>query len=437
MGLSLGGKIGSYQILAVIGAGGMGEVYRARDTRLNRDVAIKSLPHAFASDADRLARFTREAHTLASLNQPNIAQIYGLEESNGTRALVMELVEGETLADRLHKGILPMEETISIFTQIAMALKYAHEQGIIHRDLKPANVKIRPDSTVKLLDFGLAKALEGEQPGNSHDLSSSPTQTHMMTEVGIILGTASYMSPEQAKGKAVDKRTDIWSFGVVLYECVTGKKLFEGESVPEILGSIFRQEIKLDAIPETAPDSIRQLLSRCIERDSSLRLRDIGEARILLSATAHPEKSPAVHAPAHKRKSIWKAVGVTAIVMTLLAAAAGIIFQNRFKTHQPSLHLEITGASFNSLSAVAISHDGTQIGYAPYHPTANSPIHIRALNSFGSRAIPGTEGGANPFFSPDGSRIGYFANRSLYVVYVNGGVPQKIATVPQALIKSG
>ncbi|MCI0417240.1 protein kinase [bacterium] len=436
MALSLGAKVGSYQILAVIGAGGMGEVYRARDTRLNRDVAIKSLPHAFSGDADRLARFTREAHTLASLNHPNIAQIYGLEEFNGTRALVMELVEGETLADRLQKGTPPLEETISIFRQIALALEYAHENGIIHRDLKPANVKIRPDGTVKLLDFGLAKAFEGEPAGKSPDLSSSPTQSHMMTEAGIILGTASYMSPEQAKGKAVDKRTDIWSFGVVLFECLTDKKLFEGESLPEILGSIFRQEITLDALPATVPDSIRHLLSRCIERDPSLRLRDIGEARIILSATAHPEKSPAVSAPA-KRKSIWKAVALTAIVMTLMAAAATMIFYNRFTRDQPSLHFEITGASFNYTSVAAISHDGSQIAYVPYHPTASSPIYIRALNSFASRPIHGTEGAANPFFSPDGSRIGYFANRNLYVVHVNGGAPQKIALVPEGLIKSG
>jgi Tol biopolymer transport system component len=317
-----------------------------------------------------------------------------------------------------------------------VALEYAHEHGIIHRDLKPANVKIRPDGTVKLLDFGLAKAFEGDAAVKSPDVSASPTQSHMMTEAGIILGTASYMSPEQAKGKAVDKRTDIWSFGVVLFECLTGKKLFEGESLPEILGSIFRQEITLDALPATVPDSIRQLLSRCIERDPSLRLRDIGEARILLSATAHPQKSPVSPAPVN-RKSIWKAVGVTAIVMALIAAAAGMIVQKRFTPDQSPLHLEMLGASFNYQSAAAISRDGTQIAYAPYHPTGDAALHIRALNSFTGKAIPGTEGTAHPFFSPDGSKIGYFANRHLYVVHVNGGAPQKIAVVPQALIKSG
>lgn len=436
MRLASGEKLGSYQILAVIGAGGMGEVYRARDTRLNRDVALKSLPEVFAGNADRLSRFTREAHTLASLNHPNIAQIYGLEESNGTRALVMELVEGETLADRLHKGVVPIEETISIFRQIAVALEYAHDQGIIHRDLKPANVKIRPDGTVKLLDFGLAKAFEGNSGIQSPELSHSPTQSHIMTEAGIILGTASYMSPEQAKGKVVDKRTDIWSFGVVLFECLTGKKLFEGESLPEILGSIFRQEITLDALPTTVPDSIRNLLSRCIERDPSLRLRDIGEARILLSKTTHPEKSLTTPVPA-KTKSSWKAVVLTAIVTMLVAAAAGMIFRNRLTSDQPSLSFEILGASFNYQSAVAISRDGTQIAYIPYHPTGISPLYVRTLNSFTSRQIPGTEKAANPFFSPDGSKIGYFAKRSLYVVHLNGGAPQKIAVVPQDLIKSG
>ncbi|MCI0447157.1 protein kinase, partial [bacterium] len=246
----------------------------------------------------------------------------------------------------------------------------------------------------------------------------------------------SYMSPEQAKGKAIDKRTDIWSFGVVLFECLTGKKLFEGESLPEILGSIFRQEIALDALPATVPDSIRHLLSRCIERDPSLRLRDIGEARILLSAPANAKKTVAVSVPPD-RKSMWKAVAVAAIVMALIAAAAGMIFQNRITPHQSSYHVEITGASFNFTSAAAISHDGTHIAYAPYHPTNSSPIHIRALNSFGSQPIPGTEGAANPFFSPDGSRIGYFENRSLYVVHVTGGAPQKIAVVPDVQLKNG
>ena len=436
MALGLGAKFGSYEILAMIGAGGMGEVYRAHDIKLNRDVALKSLPEVFAGNADRLSRLTREAHTLASLNHPNIAQIYGLEESNGTRALVMELVEGETLAERLNKGTVPIEETISIFTQIAVALEYAHDRGIIHRDLKPANVKIRQDGTVKLLDFGLAKAFEGELASKSADLSSSPTQSHMMTEAGIILGTASYMSPEQAKGKAVDKRTDIWSFGVVLYECLTGNKLFEGESLPEILGSIFRQEIVLDPLPAKVPDSIRHLLSRCIERDPSLRLRDIGEARILLSSAKYPEKSPAAPVPA-KTKSTWKAVVLSAIALMLIAAAAGMIFRKSFIADQPSLHFEILGASFNYQSAIAISHDGTQIAYVPYHPTGSSPLYIRSLNSFSSRQIPGTEHGANPFFSPDGSRIAYFAKRNLYVVQVRGGTPQKIAVVPQGPVKNG
>lgn len=260
----------------------MGEVYKAKDTKLNRDVALKILPEAFALDADRLARFKREAQVLASLNHPNIAAIHGFEESNGVQALVLELVEGETLADRIAKGAIPLDEALPIGKQIAEALEAAHEQGIIHRDLKPANIKLRFDGAVKVLDFGLAKALTSESnSGSISALNNSPTLTSPagMTGVGVLLGTAPYMSPEQARGKPVDKRTDIWAFGCVVYEMLTGKRAFDGDEVSDVLASVLAREPELAALPATAPSSIRRLLRRCLQKDRTERLRDIGDAR--------------------------------------------------------------------------------------------------------------------------------------------------------------
>src|SRR3989442_599400 len=277
---SRGAKLGPYEIVVPLGAGGMGEVYRARDTTLGRDVALKVLPEAFARDADRMARFQREAQVLASLNHPNIAAIYGLEDSGGVRALVMELVEGPTLAERLKSGAVLLDDALPIAKQIADALEYAHERGIIHRDLKPANVKITPGGAVKVLDFGLAKALAPEVSGTN--LANSPTISIAATQAGVILGTAAYMSPEQAKGKPVDRRTDIWAFGCVLYEILTGDKAFDGETTSDVLAAVIRAEPDWNAVPETTPASIRRLLRRCLEKDSKRRLQAIGEARITI-----------------------------------------------------------------------------------------------------------------------------------------------------------
>src|SRR5262245_16956688 len=265
MSLSVGTKLGPYQIEAAIGAGGMGEVYRARDTKLNRDVALKVLPSAFASDTERMARFQREAHLLASLNHPNIAAIHGLEESSGVRALVMELVEGPTLADRIGQGPIPLDEALPIARQIAEALEYAHEKGIIHRDLKPANVKITAEGVVKVLDFGLAKAAEGTVTSMSP--ADSPTLTLAATQGGVILGTAAYMSPEQAKGKAVDRRGDIWAFGCVLYEMLTGQLAFKGETVTDTLATVLRAEPEWNELPASTPAAIQKLLRRRLEKD--------------------------------------------------------------------------------------------------------------------------------------------------------------------------
>jgi len=286
--LVAGSRLGAYQIVALLGAGGMGEVYRAHDTKLNRDVALKILPDAFASDPDRPARFTREAQTLAALNHPHIAHIHGLEDAGGVRALVMELVEGEDLAERIARGPIPLDEALPIARQIAEALEAAHEQGIIHRDLKPANIKVRDDGTVKVLDFGLAKAMEPVSTSGSSAaaLTNSPTITSptLMTGVGVLLGTAAYMSPEQARGKTVDKRADIWSFGCLFYEMLTATRVFEGDSVGETLGLIFSREPDLAQLPPQTPAAVRTTIARCLVKDPRQRLRDIGEARVMLRA---------------------------------------------------------------------------------------------------------------------------------------------------------
>ena len=279
MTLTPGTLLGVYEVNTQIGAGGMGEVYRARDTKLNRVVALKILPDAFAADSDRLVRFRREAQVLASLNHPNIAHLYGLEDAGSTHALVMELVDGPTLADRIAQGPIPLAEALPIARQIAEALEAAHEQGIVHRDLKPANVKVRDDGTVKVLDFGLAKALD-PATASSTGMMNSPTLTARATQLGVILGTAAYMAPEQARGKVVDRRADIWSFGVVLDEMLTAQRTFKGEEISDVLAAVLRQDIDWTALPAGTPPRLTRLLERCLDRDLRERLRDIGEARI-------------------------------------------------------------------------------------------------------------------------------------------------------------
>ena len=277
MSLSVGSRLGHYDVTALIGEGGMGQVYQATDTKLDRDVALKVLPQAFTDDPDRLARFEREAKVLASLNHPNIAAIHGLEESDGIRALVLELVEGPTLAERIAQGAIPLDETIAIASQIADGLEAAHEQGVIHRDLKPANVKVKDDGTVKVLDFGLAKALDPSPVG---DPSLSPTLTAAATQMGVIMGTAAYMAPEQAKGKVADKRADVWAFGVVLYEMLTGRRTFEGGDVSEVMAKVITSDPDWNALPTALPPALATYLRRCLQKDPRERLRDIGDVRL-------------------------------------------------------------------------------------------------------------------------------------------------------------
>ena len=383
MPLTAGTNLGSYTIVAPLGVGGMGEVYRARDTKLGRDVAIKVLPTEVAESSERLARFRREAQVLAALNHPHIAAIHGLEEAELGPFLVLELVEGEDLAARLTRGALPVEEAREMAHQIAEALEEAHEKGIIHRDLKPANIMITPDGSIKVLDFGLAKAFVGnESPAT--DLSQSPTMTRQSAP-GVILGTAAYMSPEQASGKTVDKRSDIWSFGVVLWEMLVGHPLFNGESLSHVLAAVLRDEMDLDALPNTTPTAIRKLIARCLERNPKRRLRDIGEARIAIE-DAGSDDSPETAAPSTTHRLLpWAVVAIAVVVagLALSRSAPRDTALTRFTVELPG---DLTGGR-----AIALSPDGRQLVIA-----ADSRLYLRGMDELEATPIPGTEGGRNP-----------------------------------------
>jgi Tol biopolymer transport system component len=428
MTVAAGTKLGSYEVVAPIGAGGMGEVYQAHDTKLGRDVAIKVLPEAFAHDTERLARFQREAKMLASLNHPNIATIHGLEQSNGTSYLVMELVSGETLADRVKReGAVPVEEALKIAVQIAEALEAAHEKGIIHRDLKPANVKVTPEGKVKVLDFGLAKAFAGEVADSNP--SQSPTLSAVATMQGVLLGTAAYMSPEQARGKAVDKRTDIWAFGCVLYELLTGKQAFQGETVTEILAAVLKGEPEWQALHTNTPIKIRDLLRRCLQKDVNKRCRDAGDVRIEIEeALAAPATAEAT-APTKGIHALgWRTVPLIAVGTFIAAVIVGLAAWNLKPAPpqpKPVLRLTITlppGEQLAALDspAIALSPDGTQLAYVAIRGGPQQ-IYLRALNNLESRPIAGTEGANSPFFSPDGQWLGFFASGKLKKVSVSGG----------------
>jgi serine/threonine protein kinase/Tol biopolymer transport system component len=429
MAILPGRRLGPYEILSAIGAGGMGEVYQAHDTKLGRDVAIKVLPEAFAHDAERLARFQREAKMLAALNHPNIATIHGLEQSGGTSYLVMELVSGETLADRIKRDAkIPVEEALTIAKQIAEALEAAHEKGIIHRDLKPANVKVTPEGKVKVLDFGLAKAFAGDAA--SDDLSNSPTLSAAATMQGVILGTAAYMSPEQARGKACDKRTDIWAFGCVLYELLTGKQAFHGETTTEILAAVLRGEPDWGALPEPTPSTIRALLRRCLQKDVNKRARDAGDARIeieeALAAPVTAELSTA--APTKGIRNLGRRALILGLGALLLAAAVASLATWNLK---PSPSQPVTRtvidlppgqqlAGLDSGPALALSPDATHLAYVA-RQGGTQQLYLRAMDSSEAKPIPGTEGAVSPFFSPDGQWLGFFAGGKLMKVSVSGG----------------
>ena len=386
----------------------MGQVYQATDTKLNRQVALKILPEAFATDPDRLARFQREAQVLASLNHPNIAQIHGIEEAEDTRALVLELVEGPTLADRIKQGPISVDEALPIAKQIAEALEAAHEQGIIHRDLKPANIKVRDDGTVKVLDFGLAKALDTAPEG---DPSQSPTLTAAATQMGVIMGTAAYMSPEQAKGKGVDKRADVWAFGAVVYEMLTGKRAFAGGDVSDTLAMVLMKEVDWSALPADTPGSVQRLLERCLARDPKQRIRDIGDAQLAMEGAFETTVSARSGPPVAPQPQVWqRPVPATAIGLALLVIGGLAVWSvtpdsalrlARFVvTAPPSEPVLVAG---NNLD-LAISPDGRRVVYITGTPRQ---LYVRAVDQLGGTLLGGTEGAYSPFFSADGAWIGF------------------------------
>jgi len=346
--LTPGTRLGPYEVTGSLGKGGMGEVYRARDTRLERDVALKVLPDDVASDRDRMARFEREARLLAALNHPHIAAIYCIEDGGSSPALVMELAEGPTLSERIAAGPLPLDELLDLARQMAEALEYAHERGIVHRDLKPANVKLTPEGDVKLLDFGLAKALEAEATQPRNDYSESPTISHQATQVGVILGTASYMAPEQARGKTVDRRADIWAFGVVLLEMLTGRKTFTGESVTDVLAAVVTSEPDLSALSSTTPPAVRRLLKRCLDKDPKQRLRDMGEARILLE---DPAGGVDEGAATGRRSLPWPSLLAGAAALLLLGAVVGF-FADRLTLQESAGDLAVRQITFRRGSII-------------------------------------------------------------------------------------
>jgi Tol biopolymer transport system component len=425
MAILPGRRLGPYEILSSIGAGGMGEVYRAHDTKLGRDVAIKVLPANFVNDPERLSRFQREARMLAALNHANIATIYGLEQCDGVTCLVMELVSGETLAERMKAGPFGIEEALKIAVQIAEALEAAHEKSIIHRDLKPANVKVTPEGKVKVLDFGLAKAFAGDAA--SEDIGNSPTLSMAATMQGVILGTAAYMSPEQARGKSVDKRTDIWAFGCVLYELLTGKQAFHGEDVTDILAAVVRAEPDWTALPAKIPSTIRTLLRRCLRKDKRQRISGATDVRIEIEdaiaapATAEPAAA-AIGAGVLGRRALLLAAGclVAACVVTGVA-----IWNLKPTPSKPVTRTVITLPADQRLAiaenpAVAISPDGRLLAYVAVQGSVQQ-LYLRAMDSLEAGAIPGTGGAINPFFSPDSQSLGFFAEGKLKKVSVNGG----------------
>ncbi len=418
----IGKTLGHYRITSQLGKGGMGEVYAADDLNLNRKVALKFLRDAFTDDAERMARFEREARLLASLNHPNIAAIYGLEQAEGKRFIVMELVEGETLAQRIGKGALPFDEALAICRQIAEGLEAAHEKGVIHRDLKPANVMITEGDKVKILDFGLAKALSDET--QAVDSSQSPTLTEAMTRPGVILGTAAYMSPEQAKGKSVDKRADIWAFGCILYECLTGKRAFEGETVTETLAAVLTKEPEWGKIPS----KVLPLVRRCLERDPKKRVRDIAEAMEWIEIT--PESAPV--------KRPWLAWGIAALaVLIAMAVAAGRFSQKPSASEMVQLQIALPEkVVVTPTGAFAVSPDGRHLAFSGIGPDGATRLWVRAMNSLEAKPLPGTDHKilASIFWSPDSRHIAFDAGGKLKKVNISGEPPETICDLPwQAL----
>jgi Tol biopolymer transport system component/predicted Ser/Thr protein kinase len=426
----IGKQLAHYQVTSLLGKGGMGEVYRARDAKLGREVALKVLPAGFDEDPERLARFQREARTLASLQHPNVASIYGLETAEGLTFLVMELVEGEDLSERLTRGAVPLDRALDIAAQVATGLEAAHDKGIVHRDLKPANIKLGTDGSVKILDFGLARAYGGDTETSSES-SATPTLTAAMTAPGMIMGTAAYMSPEQARGKVLDRRTDIFSFGALLYEMLTGIRPFQGESVSDILASILKEQPDPDALPAQVPPAVRHLILRCLEKDSRKRLRDMGEARLIIEAVQGGDSTattvlghPAVSSdeqPAGRRRSGLREMAAWAVALVALIGLgwfaardqgppAVAVRANKFVLPLPEgVDIKTTHDS------LGISPDGTRVAYV-----GNNRLFVRKLDAWEPTEIPQSEGAGSPFWSPDSSWLVYTVGREVWKVRPDG-----------------
>ena len=453
MSLSAGDRLGAFEVTGELGAGGMGIVLRARDTKLDRDVALKVLPDLFANDPERLGRFQREAKVLASLNHPNIGSIYGIEddEADGVIALVLELIEGPTLADRIAQGPISIEAALPIARQIAEALEAAHEQGIVHRDLKPANVKVKPDGTVKVLDFGLAKAFQPEasDPG----VSASPTLslTAAATQMGMVIGTAAYMAPEQAKGAAVDKRADVWAFGCVLFEMLTGRRVFDARDVSEVLASVLLKDPDLASLPTDVPPRVRSVLARCLVKESKNRLRDVGEARVVLrEAESAPAASEPTAAPVPKHNApvvpsshlqVWQRPVPAALVALVLVAVTGVVVWSLTRPDVVPATVvrfvippaDTAPFDFEGLYAdLAITADGTQIVYRARSPGGGSQLHLRPVGQLLGAPLRGGEDGAHPFVSRDGEWVGFVdgvSSRALRKVSILGGPPVTLTEI--------
>jgi serine/threonine-protein kinase len=439
MSLAPGTRLGSYEILSALGSGGMGEVYRARDTRLRRDVAVKVLPESVARDTERLARFQREAQLLASLNHPNIAAIYGLEQG----ALVLELVEGRTLADLVAGGPLPLHEALAIGRQICAALDAAHDHGIVHRDLKPANIKVRPDGSVKVLDFGLAKVVEAGSAADDVSALSTITSPVVVSGVGVLLGTAAYMSPEQARGRSVDKRSDIWAFGCVLYEMLTGRRAFDGENVPDTLSRVLQREPDLAVLPPGTPPAVRRLVAACLEKDQTKRLPHIAVAAFQIDETLTGASSGVAeaHAPARPRSVRATRPLVAALVAGAVIGAAMLWFGMRREgpVSLPVTRLQMGLAPADEIGGVdgrpnrvafAVSPDGRTLVFSATQEGRRA-LYVRLLDQPVATMLPGTEGAVHPFFSPDGQWVGYWAAGEIRKVPIAGGPPVPVLKAPQ------
>ncbi len=435
MPLSPGVRLGPYEILDAIGAGGMGEVYRARDNKLERDVALKVLPETFSSDAQRMARFGREAKVLASLGHPNIAMIYGLEDSGNTRALVMELVEGPTLANRIQCGAIPFDEALSIAKQIADALECAHEHGIVHRDLKPSNVKVTPDDHVKVLDFGLAKALIDETSSAVSD--TSPTLSSLATVPGVLLGTAAYMSPEQAKGKVADRRADIWSFGVVLYEMLTGKQLFRGETISDTLAAVLKSEPDWSQLPTSTPPAFRNLAQRCLKKDPRQRLQAIGDARISLEEMIAGVPEPLALRPETRNR--WLRVLPWALATSLAIAVAVLVWSYLRLANVPAQAIVSQVAAPENTSFLlsglpgdppVLSPDGKRLAFAAVGKDGKQFLWVRPLDAATAQPLAGTDDASMPFWSPDNRYLGFVAHGKLIRIDPSGGAPFALCDAP-------